>query len=203
MRLTQHVLCAIDDADAGKFDAALMNACIAIDATSKRLFPSERRVRVRYIKCLRHYYWLLEPMIGVGINFSETRFSNVQLGKNKAPDLAEIIYEVFRCSHAHGEEVPAQFSVVQSEGGFSSQLLFGPGNLHIPDCVVWALLSVVVFSKANRLETTAGAYYLSLGGDRYLIRDWWGREDDFKPIAEGQNRVKVILDGLDRFGRPT
>lgn len=200
MRLSQQVLCAIDDAGAGKLDSALMHACIAIDATSKRLFPSEKKVGVRYIKCLRDYYWLLEPMIGVGINFAETQFSNLQLGKNKSPDLAEFIYEVFRCSHAHGDEVPAQFSVVPSSGS-PPQLLLGPNNLHVPENVVWALLSVAVFSKSNKSEATEGDYYLSLGGNRFYIRDWWGREDDFKSIAEGHNQVKVSIFGLDRFGK--
>ena len=201
MQLTHHVLYAIDDAEAGKFDAALLHACIAIDATSKRLFPSEGKVGVRYVKCLRDYYWLLEPMIGVGIDFSETLFSNVQVKANVSPDLAEIIYKVFRCSDAHGDEVPIQFSVVPSEGNVSNPLFFGPGTLHLPERVIWALLSVVVFSKANKSETTVGDYYLSLGSDQFLIREWWGREDDFKPIAEGRNQVKVSIFGLNRYGK--
>ncbi|MFB3082936.1 MAG: hypothetical protein ACE1Z4_05700, partial [Gammaproteobacteria bacterium] len=142
MRLPQHVICAIDDATQGKFDSALLHACITIDATSKQLAPYEKRLGVRYVQCLRDYYWLLEPMIGAGLNLVETKFSNIQLRNTATPDLAEIIYEIFRCSHAHGDEVPPEFSVRQSQGNFYSQWGLAKGELHMPDRVVWALLSV-------------------------------------------------------------
>src|SRR4030088_1326069 len=99
MKLAQHVLLAIDQAGRQEFDAALLHACIAVDPTSKRLFPSELRVGKRYVECLREYYWVIEPMIGAGLNLIETRFTNIQLRNNAAPDLAEIIYEIFRCGH--------------------------------------------------------------------------------------------------------
>jgi hypothetical protein len=31
MKLSEQILCAIDDAEAGKFNAALLHACISID----------------------------------------------------------------------------------------------------------------------------------------------------------------------------
>jgi hypothetical protein len=202
MKLSQQVLYAIDDAEMRKFDAALLHACIAIDTTSKRLYPSETKVGRRFVTCLRDYYWIVEPMIGAGLNLVETRFTNVHLRNNHSPDLADIIYEIFRCGHAHGDEVPAQFSVRPTTGGFNSDWLLGPGEIHMPDRVVWALLSVAVFSKVNRSEKSSGAYYLSLGDDRFPVCDWWGREDDFRPVANRYNQTRVKLDKLDRLGKP-
>ncbi len=149
MKVSEQVLCAIDDAEAGKFNAALLHACISIDSTSKRLYPSEKRVGVRYVNCLRKYCWLLEPMIGAGLNLVDTRFSNIKWGKIASPDFAEIIYEVFRCSHAHGDEVPPSFSVTISKGPFLSHWTLTEGELHMPDRVVWALLAVAVFAEVN------------------------------------------------------
>jgi hypothetical protein len=51
----------------------------------------------------------------------------------------------------------------------------------------------------NKHETTTGTYYLSLGDERFPIKEWWGREDDFHPIADRYNKVRVKLDGLDRL----
>jgi hypothetical protein len=201
MKLSQHVLCAIDDAGAKKFDPALLHACIAIDATSKRLYPSERRVGRRYVECLRVYYWIIEPMMGAGLNLVETRFSNIKLRNTASPDLAEIIYEIFRCSHGHGDEVPPNFCVLPSRGGFGSEWGLGRDELHMPDRVVWALLAVSVFSKANRGEKTTGSYYLSLGDEQFLISEWWGREDEFRPIAARYNQTRVKLDKLERLER--
>jgi hypothetical protein len=196
MKLSEHVLYAIDDAGAKKFDAALLHACIAIDATSKRLYPSERRAGRRYIKCLRAYYWIIEPMIGAGINLVETRFTNIRLRNTASPDLAEVIYVIFRCSHAHGDEVPPNFSVLPSQGGFGSTWGLGDGELHLPDRVVWALLAISVFSKVNKGERTTGSYYLSLGDEQFPISEWWGREDEFRTTAAKYNQTRVKLDNL-------
>jgi len=203
MKLADHVLQSFDDACAGKFDLALLHACIAIDATSKRLFPSERKVGARYTNCVRRYYWIVEPMLVGGINLAETRFSNIRLTRAQPPDLADIIYEVFRCSHAHGDEVPPNYSVILTSGNFNSEWVMADNELHMPDRIIWALLGVTVFANVNRGETNAGSYFLSLGDDRFLLRDWWGREDDFKPFATKHNTTRVKFEGLDRFEKRT
>jgi hypothetical protein len=200
MKLSQQVLYAIDDAGAGKFDAALLHACISIDTTSKRLYPSESKVGHRYVTCLRDYYWIVEPMIGAGLNLVETRFSNVPLQSNRSPDLADVIYEIFRCSHAHGDEVPPSYSIIPTEGSVVSKWGLGRGELHMPDRIIWALLAIAVFSKVNAGEKSVGTYYLSLGDDRFPVCDWWGREDDFRPVADRYNQTRVKLDKLDRLG---
>jgi hypothetical protein len=110
-------------------------------------------------------------MIGPGLNLVDTRFSNVKLRKTTSPGFPEIIYEVFRCSHAHGEEVPPSFSVTISKGPFLSHWTLTEGELHMPDRVVWALLAVAVFAEVNRGEKSAGNYYLSLGTEQFRICD--------------------------------
>jgi hypothetical protein len=199
MKLSQQVLCAIDDAGAGKFDAAFLHACTAIDQTAKRLYPSERTVGIRYVACLREYYWIIEPMIGSGIDLT-TCFSNMRLGDNHSPDLADVVYKIFRCSYAHGDEAPASYSVIPTAGPFGSRWVLEHGELHMPDRITWALLAVVVFSKVNAREKSDGAYYLSLGHDQFTICNWWGREDDFRPVAARYNQTRVKLDKLDRLG---
>lgn len=195
MRVSKHVLHSIDDHGAGNFDAAILHACIAVDATARRLFPAIKQVGKRYVSCLRHYYWIVEPMIGPGLNLNETRFSNVPLRNNLNPDLAEIIYEVLRCSHAHGDDVPLRFKCTESEGDKSHWFL-ADGELHMPDRVVWALLAVAVFSKVNAGERTTGDQWLSLGDYRFQIAEWWGREDAFRAFAEQSNKTRVKLEGL-------
>src|SRR5207253_4677647 len=88
-------------------------------------------------------------------------------------------------------------------GGFNSDWLLGPGEIHMPDRVVWALLSVAVFSKVNHSEKSSGVYYLSLGDNRFPVCDWWGREDDFRPMADRYNQTRVKLDKLDRLEKPS
>ena len=185
------------------FEAALLHALIAIDTTAKRLYPAEVGVRKRYVKCLRHYYWLLEPMCGAGINFVETRFTNLAL-KVPEPDFADFIYEVFRCRHAHGDEIPPEFDFIQSKGGFGSEWELGHNMVRMPDRLLWALVSLVVLSRANERERSAGGdARFSLGDEVFPINDWWGRESDFRPIAARYNSVRVKLDRLNRLSEAT
>ena len=196
MKVSDQILHAIEDAESGRFDSAMLHACIAVDATSKRMFPAVSNVRKRYVECLRAYYWILEPIIGSGINLVETKFSNVKLKATDTPDLAEIVYEVFRCSHAHGDDVPSAFSITPVKNGFSSWELTG-GQLHVPGSIVWALIGVTLFSKVNREEKSTGDHYLSLGGNRFVVRDWWGCEEHVRHIAERYNQIRVKLEGLE------
>lgn len=155
---------AIDDASAGKFDAALTHALIAIDATSKRIFPelsARGNVHTRYVRCLRNYYWLVEPMVGAGINLVDTRFENVRLTHGPAPDFAEIVYQIFRNPTLHGDEPSPKFSVVPTSGGWLSRWVIADGELHVPDRLLWALLAVAVFARPNADQRSTGAYWLS------------------------------------------
>jgi hypothetical protein len=201
LKLSQQVIYAIDDAGAGKLDAALLHACIAIDTTSKRCFPAEKAVGRRFVNCIRKYYWIIEPMLGAGVNLVDSRFGNVNLKKISAPDLAEFVFEVFRCSHAHGDEVPGVYSIMPTVGTQLSIWSFGHGELHMPDRIIWALLAVAVFAEVNAREKSDGDYYLSLGNDRFPLCDWWGRETDFRPVAKSYNQTRVTFEGLDRLGK--
>ena len=137
--------------------------------------------------------------MGSGINLEETKFENVKLGNNASPDFAEIIYEVFRCSHAHGDEIPQTFSLIPTTSPFGSQWLLADGELHMPDRVLWALLALSVFSTVNAVETSPNTRYLALGENRFVVADWWGREAEVRHLAQKYNKVRVKLDGLDRW----
>lgn len=138
-------------------------------------------------------------MLCAGINLETTRFSNISLKKKEAPDFAEFIYEIFRCCNAHGVSVPERFSVLPTNGTHNSDWLLGPEELHMPDRVIWVLLGVVVFSKVNSDKKIKDGYYLSLGGERFTINEWWGREVDFRSIANRFNQVRVGIERLDRL----
>jgi hypothetical protein len=108
MKLEEHVLSAIDAFERGRKDEALLHACFSIDATARNMFS--KNGKKEYKACIRHYWWLVEPFMNGGVNLEETRWSHITLdnGYGKVisdPDLADIIYHVFRCSHAHAREI--------------------------------------------------------------------------------------------------
>ena len=195
MKVETHVFDAIELANRNRLDSALLHACIAIDRTAKKLYPEIERVGERYRACLREYYWVLEPMIGVGLNLAGTHFANVGTRKMPNLDFADVVYTVFRCNTAHGDEIPFEYAVTKSEAGAHNWLL-ADRKLHMPDLVVFALLGVAVFSRANADVRSEGEYSLTLGSDLFLIREWWGREGDLRPYADKYNQTRVAINGL-------
>jgi hypothetical protein len=193
MKISEHVYSALLDWDAGRFESALTHACIAVDGTARRMFPNEGN-RKRYIRCLRHFYWIIEPALGAGIDLEKTRFSNILLNNKVEPDFAEIVYEVFRCAHAHGDEVPSAFELVMATEGLREWSL-GDGVLKLPSTLLFALLFVAVFAPVNKDERLLADAFLTLGSgdhkDVFPISEWWGRSADLEPIAAKHNSVRV------------
>lgn len=201
MKISDHVESCFEDAKAGRFDAALLHACIGIDATSKLLYPSQKSVGKRFVQCIRDYYWLVEPMLGARINLDLTRFENVRLTKTRSPDFADIAYEIFRCGHTHGDEIPDGFKVLPSHGKWHSQWLIGKNTLRLPDRIVWALLSISIFAKVNERQKVQkiGPFNITLGDHCFPVMEWWGQEDRIRPIALEHNQVRVDLQELGRM----
>ncbi len=204
MRIDQHVLHSLHDCDRQDYDSALLHASFAIEGTAKNLF--HKGGRQAYKDCLRQYYWLIEIMIG-GVIDLKTTFNNVviKVGSRKVlpkPDLADVIYHIFRCNHAHAEEIPLNYSLLPLEDG-NPIWIIGSDTLQMPILIIFALLSVSVFAKCNNKIQTEGIEYLiygnaELGNFKFLIKDFWGKEDDFRAIvtAKYPKPIVVKIEGL-------
>lgn len=202
MTLEKHVLKTVKDYEEGDLESALMNACFAIDGTARNLY-GDTVGKKEYKDCIQKYIWIIEPMMGSGINLEETIWNNVEVdnGYGKIisnPDLADIIYHIFRCSHAHGKNVSKNYELLPPtvDGKLAWQV--GGGVIRMPTLIIHALLAVSVFSKENNGIKTSGDYFLPLGKEKFIIKDWWGKEDDFKLFLSKKipNPTRVKLEGL-------
>ena len=156
--------------------SALMHACAAVDGTGAKLYPGQK-VRDRFVATFDRYLWVIEPMLGIGINLDETTFKWIALEKRPSR-FSEIIYEIFRCNLAHGTEVPPGFGVLLRKSDENRSVLIGQQQLVLPDTIIFALLAVAVFSSVNAGQKIGSNYWLSCGTMRFTIDDWWGREAD-------------------------
>jgi len=209
MKLENNVLFAIDDYEMKKLDSSLMHACFAIEATARNLYSMRNVTNKEYKRCIRDYIWIIEAMIGGGLNLEETPWKNLRENFRcykengrpiENPDLADVIYYIFRCNNAHGKEVPINYQILPCEDGRSGWII-ADGVLQMPERIIWALLAISVFSKANNNIKTSGNHYLTwgseslgLGTKKFIIKDWWGREDDFKDFISKQNIIRVKLE---------
>jgi hypothetical protein len=193
----EHVAATIDCFERSELDFAVLHACVAVDATARKISPGRGNNRRRFVDFVRDNYWIIEPTAMPGFDLEQSRFRNVPLRGNPAPDWAEIVYEVHRCAHAHGDQVDAGFQLVPGVGLSIKRGRIGAGVLEMPDNLPFGLLFSVVLSPANAGERVPDSYFLTLGHADHNnliqlpINDWWGGADDFRPVARRYNKVRV------------
>ena len=200
MDIINSVARSIEEAERNQIESALLHACIAIDASAQKHYKKPQSSAATYISFLRHYYWILEPMTGAGINFDETIWENLdpkgaRMSKVKL-DLASIIYYFIRCPQAHGDTVDKQISFSSKQVDGSVTYGIQKGKLTLPDSLIFGLLGIAVFCKVNKDLVCDYEHWLAYQNNRFGIKDWWGLEDSFKPIALKYNKNRITLDNL-------
>lgn len=207
MKLEKHVLLAIDSFMRGEKEEALLHASFAIDGTARNFFSKDMIGKQDYKSCLRQYWWIIERFIGEGLNLEETKFTNLKLDDGhgeliSAPDLVDIVYHIFRCNLAHAREIPINFELLSVEDGSSRWEIDRVNNgVKMPERVIWALLAVSVFSKANAEIATQSDHLLTwgskdIGYTEFKIKDWWGKEDKLKEFFSDKPQSRIKLDKL-------
>lgn len=198
MNVGDSVRLAINDwASRNELESAMLHACNAVDGTAKKLFPNSKN-KYRFTTLLRNKYHIVGPMGLPNINIEETRFPvNVHQPTAKGgPDLADLVYGIHRCCHAHGDELPDGFELIPNLKGpiGFTQLKFKKGKAQLSDRIIAALLAVAVLSPVNKDQRALSDQYLSYEDNYFLINDWWGREADFSEFLSRQKLISVKLD---------
>ena len=121
------------------------------------------------------------------------------------PDLADIIYHVFRCSQAHASELPVKFKLIPTEAGVYKWRIdrSEDGGVQMPDKIIWALLATAIFSAVNGDINTMGEHRLTWGNEFegigtkiFLLRDYWGKEGEVRQFLSTQPQNRTKLEGL-------
>lgn len=191
MRVGKSVSKAMIEMDAGDAESAMIHACNAIDGTGRKQYPGQRSV-TRFTRVLRENYLILGTMGARGINLEDSRF-DVEVKRPTAPnggvDIADVIYGVHRCSHAHGDELPHGFELMPDlrRGSEWTSLRVDPvnGTVRLSDRIIYGLIAVAVLSPVNVGERAPQGQHLTFGSDRaFVINEWWGRASEFRAFAE-------------------
>jgi len=199
MNINDHILQAFEGALNNNIDKAMLHICIAIDALSQKKYHKEHSSRKIYTDFIRSYYWILEPMMGAGLNLKKTQWTNINLKDNNGKnidnkDIANVIYHIFRCNIAHGKQIPEPYKIQATYTPLAIQI--SKNTLHLPYSLIWALIAVCVFTKENKGQQIDCPYHLTLGNNHFAVSDWVGLETSFRPIAKKYTKFRVTLKSL-------
>ncbi len=178
----------------GEKEHALLHACLAIDGTARKLYELTHTTRKHYLRCVRDYYWLLSAFMP-GLALEAVRFPHVPITDNQGkhipqPDIADIIYYVFRCNSAHANQIPFNYQLIETAQKGQTAWGFSKNILMIPERVIWGLLAISVFSKANIDTIFVGDFFLSYQGNEcawhaiFPIKDFWGKEAEIRAFLK-------------------
>jgi len=160
----------------GRFESALLSACIAAGATSRREHPSEKRDSVRYKAFVHDYRWLIGYVGLRGVVANRMKLASLHPDLKPAEDgsvgFEDVLYSVVRCCLVH-------------EGGLQDYVILEPnvifgykdGKYQLPNHLSLGLIAAVVASPVNaneRIGTTVNMPFLRSVLPLDLL---WGKRD--------------------------
>jgi hypothetical protein len=179
VEIAEYVGKAIDDWERRSLEPALLLALSAVDGTATKAFSGMRGSRDRFVRLVDEHLWLVEPLLAIGVNLETTRFAWIRLRRRESR-FSEVLYEVFRCNLAHGSPIPGGSGLTVRFSDWAREATFAPDQVILPDTVIFALLAVAVFAPINADQRVGRDYYLSHATRKFVIDEWWGREDEVK-----------------------
>jgi hypothetical protein len=199
MKIADHIKLSIDASDRQDLDQAMLHACLAVDGTAKKTYPSISKVGVRYRKFVNAHLDIIELMFG-GVNLEETVFPFKDAKGNIGITFADIVYEKFRCSLAHGDELPDGFgvSVQIADGCQQFSIDLNAQSMTLPQSAIYGLGLICVLAPANADQKIgSNLYYYRDPINAYVVDRWWGKVDCARKIMDFNSSIRVKMDFKD------
>lgn len=161
MKIAQHIKQSLEAAGNHDLEQAILSACIAVDGTAAKMYPSEKQVGTRFRRFIDEHIDIIELMFG-GINLKETLFPFKNNKGVVGLSFADIIYEKFRCNLAHGSELPDGFGLAVQIAEYVQQFDIDiiKQSMTLPQSAIYALGLTCVLAPVNSDQKIGSyAYY--------------------------------------------
>lgn len=196
MKVADHIKHSLDALNKQDLDLAMLHACLAVDGTAKKTYPHIRQVGVRFRKFIDENMDIVELMFG-GLNLVETVFPFKDSKGNLGIGFADIVYEKFRCSYAHGDELPDGFAVtVQiADGHQKFSIDIKNQSMTLPQSAIAGLGLICVLAPVNADQKIGSATYRYWDRvNAYVVDECWGKVDAIRAIMDFQTPIRVKFD---------
>lgn len=196
MKISDHIKYSLDACDARELDKAMLFACLAIDGTAKKLYPNIERVGERFRKFIVEHLDIIELMFG-GLDLHNTVFPFKDNKGKIGVKFEDIVYEKFRCSLAHGNELPDGYGITVKVSNEVQQFMIDIAgqSMTFPESAIFALGLPCVLSPVNGDQKIGNnRYYYRDPINHYVVDRWWGKVDCAKSIMDFEAKIKIKID---------
>jgi hypothetical protein len=166
MSIADRVIESIDKYNSNDLENALIQACIAIDGTSKKEFPGFSKQNKKRFK----------SFISANIDIITFFTCNTNVFVNcqfREYTIEQFIYEVIRCSLLHEGELSARFKFTEP----NEPVLIGATQWCFPKTFIFGVILAVIGASSNANQKVADYLSVSIMDNQFRINDLWGRGD--------------------------
>ncbi len=174
----------------------MLFACLAVDGTSKKMYPGIQRVGKRFRRFIVDHLDIIELMHG-GLNLEETEFPFKDNRGNIGVKFEDIVYEKFRCSLAHGNELPEGYGITIKVADGIQQFMINikDQSMTLPESVIYALGLPCVLAPVNSDQRIgSNLYHYRDPINHYVVDRWWGKVECARAIMDFESQVRVKMD---------
>lgn len=196
MKIADHIRHSLEACDSRDLDKAMLFACLAVDGTAKKMYPQINKVGERFRKFIVEHLDIMELMHG-GLNLQETVFPFKDRKGNVGVKFEDIVYEKFRCSLAHGNELPDGYGVTVKVQDGIQQFMIDIENqsMTLPESAIYALGLPCVLAPVNADQRIgSNSYHYRDPINHYVVDRWWGNVECARRIMDFESQVKVKMD---------
>jgi hypothetical protein len=170
MAISDRVVECIKKYNADDIDNALIQLCIAINATSNKEYPNKKGVGEKFHEFVRANEDIITFFMMGGNIFINCKFGNYTVG--------EVIYDVIRCTLLHEGDMPQLIEFVEP-----GQLVsISDRNWRIPKTFIFGTLLSVIGSPSNANQLGPNDLTAVVLGQDVNLNNLWGRADLIRNI---------------------
>lgn len=196
MKISDHIKHSLDACDEGDLEKAMLFSCLAVDGTAKKMYPNLGQVGKRFRRFIVENLDIIELMFG-GLNLQETIFPFRDNKGTIGVGFEDIIYEKFRCSLAHGDELPDGYgiNVRVAKGIQRASIKMHGQSLTLPESAIYALGLPCVLAPVNSGQKIGdNRYHYHDPINHYVVDRWWGLLECARKIMEFEKQIRVKMD---------
>jgi len=184
MAIQDRVKEAIDKLSMNDPINALIQICIAIDATGKKEYPKEdTSVRCKNFLAENRGF-ISRVSFGKLVIRGPILFPfKLQNGTTKHKTLEEVLYHLVRCSLVHEGDLPNEVEITpKPQIGMTVD-----GKVLIPIKMLWALILAVIGSPDNKSQRLPPGYKASIDDVTVDLNEFWGQRERIYNLVKKHN----------------